>query len=68
MTDSAGNVYYAVKITTGVTDGSYTEITSGNINEGDSLYGTGMTSDMTGMDGTDSTYTDNSQLLEGIYN
>ena len=68
MTDSAGNVYYAVKITTGVTDGSYTEITSGNINEGDSLYGTGMTSDMTGIDGTDSTYTDNSQLLEGIYN
>ncbi len=68
MTDSAGNVYHAVKVTTGVTDGNYTEITSGNINEGDSLYGTGMTSDMTGMDGTDSTYTDNSQLLEGIYN
>lgn len=68
MTDSAGNVYYAVKVTTGVTDGSYTEITSGNINEGDSLYGSGMTTDMTGMDGTSTTYTTNSDLLEGIYN
>lgn len=68
MTDSAGNVYHAVKVTTGVTDGNYTEITSGNINEGDSLYGTGATStDTTGTG--DMTYsTTNSDLLEGIYN
>ena len=69
MTDSAGNVYRAVKVTTGVTDGTYTEITSGNINEGDTLYGTGASyTDNTGMNGTDYNYTDNSQLLEGIYN
>ena len=68
MTDSAGNVYHAVKVTTGVTDGNYTEITSGNINEGDSLYGTGASStDTTGTG--DMTYsTTNSDLLEGIYN
>lgn len=67
MTDSAGNVYRAVKVTTGVTDGSYTEITSGNIEEGATLYGTGMSMDTSGMSGTDVNYSTNSDLLEGIY-
>ncbi len=58
--------YREIKVTTGATDGNMVEITSGNINEGDSLEGTGMSTDGSGMDGSMADGGDAS-LLEGIY-
>lgn len=56
--DESGMLIREVKVTTGVTDGYYTEITSGNIEEGAMIESTNM--DYGGMG--------SSGILEGIYN